>query len=60
VQDYLNEKKITHFTAANFVNHYEAVNWFRGKTKIKSWKACVSTWNKSEEKQKSTYGMGAI
>ena len=32
--------------ANKFVNHYEANGWVRGKgnTKIKSWKACVRTW----------------
>lgn len=27
-----------------FVNHYEASGWMRGKTKISNWKACVRTW----------------
>jgi len=27
----------------NVWNHYESVNWFRGKTKIKKWQLCVST-----------------
>lgn len=35
-----------------FVDHYEANGWIRGKTKIKSWKACVRTWE-SEKKQES-------
>lgn len=30
-----------------FVNHYQANGWFRGKTKIKDWKACVITWEKN-------------
>jgi len=28
----------------SFINHYEANDWVRGKTKIKDWKACVRTW----------------
>lgn len=28
-----------------FVDHYEAVGWMRGKSHIKSWRACVRTWN---------------
>jgi hypothetical protein len=48
VQKYLNEKGITHFTGEQFVNHYASVNWFRGKSKIKSWKHCVGTWNKNQ------------
>ena len=27
-----------------FIDHYEANGWMRGKTKIKNWKACVRTW----------------
>jgi len=38
--------------AESFVNHYETSNWYRGKTKIKNWKACVVTWEKSNEKKK--------
>ncbi len=30
-----------------FVDHYETNGWFRGKTKIKDWKACVRTWEKN-------------
>jgi len=32
-----------------FVDHYEANGWFRGKTKIKNWQACVRTWEKSSQ-----------
>jgi len=38
--------------AENFVDHYEAANWFRGKTKIKNWKACVRTWEKGQQQNK--------
>ena len=30
-----------------FHAHYEAANWFRGKTKIANWKQCVVTWEKN-------------
>jgi len=30
--------------AEKFVAHYEASNWYRGKTKITNWKQCVITW----------------
>jgi len=33
-----------------FFNHYEANNWYRGKTKIKDWRACVRIWEKSSNK----------
>lgn len=32
-----------------FVDHYEANGWYRGKTKIKDWKACVRTWERSRK-----------
>lgn len=31
-----------------FINHYQSVNWYRGKTKISDWKACVRTWEKDK------------
>jgi len=37
-----------------FIDHYESSNWFRGKTKIKDWKACVRTWEKSSQQEKNT------
>lgn len=33
--------------AQQFVDHYESNGWFRGKTKIKDWKACVRTWEQN-------------
>lgn len=39
-----------------FINHYEANGWMRGKTKIKDWRACVRTWEKSSKKE----GLGVI
>jgi len=37
--------------AAKFHAYYTSVNWHRGKTKIKDWRACVRTW----EQQDSQY-----
>lgn len=34
----------------DFVNHYNANGWMRGKTKIKCWKSCVHTWEKNSIK----------
>ncbi len=31
-----------------FVAHYEAVGWYRGKTKIRSWKGCLDYWTRSD------------
>lgn len=36
-----------------FVDHYTANGWVRGKTKIKDWKACVRTW---EAKRRDGHG----
>ena len=31
-----------------FIDHYTANGWMRGKNKIKCWKACIRTWEKSD------------
>ena len=36
-----------------FHAYYESVKWYRGKTKIQDWKACVRTW---ESKERSAPG----
>jgi len=51
VKDYIAEKKLD-IDPERFFNHYESVNWFRGKTKIKNWKACMKTWAPTTEKPK--------
>lgn len=33
----------------NFLDHYEANGWMRGKTKIQNWKACLRTWERTAE-----------
>ncbi|MFA6067555.1 MAG: hypothetical protein WC810_03140 [Janthinobacterium sp.] len=33
-----------------FIDHYQANGWMRGKTKIKDWKACIRTWESNEKK----------
>ena len=45
VKDYCDERKNT-VQPENFIDHYSANGWVRGKTKIKDWKACVRTWEK--------------
>jgi hypothetical protein len=43
--------------AEEFVDHYTANGWVRGKTKISDWKACVRTWEKNKrEKSNGTSG----
>jgi len=48
--------------AQNFIDHYSANGWMRGKTKIKDWKACVRTWEQrsSSTPQQESFGAGAI
>lgn len=38
-----------------FIDHYQANGWMRGKNKIKDWRACVRTW----EKNRSSGSTGA-
>tara|TARA_R100001082_G_scaffold44438_1_gene23625 strand:- start:10392 stop:10928 length:537 start_codon:yes stop_codon:yes gene_type:complete len=44
---YFREKSINEpeKNATKFYNHYEASGWMRGKTKIKNWKMCISSWD---------------
>ena len=47
VINYFEEKKVLNPTvnAKIFYDHYEANGWYRGKTKIRSWRHCLSQWN---------------
>ena len=38
-----------------FIDHYEANGWFRGKTKIKDWKACARTWEAKDSAKVKTF-----
>lgn len=55
VKKYISEKSYP-VDAVSFINHYESVNWYRGKTKIKDWKACVRTWVKNTNQPRQGYG----
>jgi len=57
VTEYCNERKNA-VNPKNFIDHYETTGWMRGKNKIKDWKACVRTWEKTEEQQ--DYGSKAL
>lgn len=48
VYQYCNER-CNNVDAQNFVDHYAANGWMRGKAKIKDWKACVRTWEKNSK-----------
>lgn len=46
VRDHLKAKDYTDIDPEAFVYHYEANGWYRGKTKMKSWKAAIETWHR--------------
>lgn len=48
VKDYCLQRK-NEVDPQSFLDHYEANGWMRGKTKIKSWQACVRTWEASSK-----------
>jgi len=35
--------------AERFHDYYTSTDWFRGKTKVKDWRACVRTWEQKEQ-----------
>ena len=51
IQNYLDEKNITSFTAEKFYNFYESKDWMIGKNKMKNWKACCNNWKLRDEKE---------
>ncbi len=53
VSEYIHDKKY-HVDPENFINFYESKGWMVGKNKMKSWKACIATW----EKRNETSGQG--
>ena len=55
---YINEKTFD-IDAEKFINFYEAKGWMIGKNKMKSWKACVRTWN-TKKSETINYGAGGI
>lgn len=50
---YLNEKGIVNVDAERFVSFYESKGWMIGKNKMKSWKAAIATWSKSQSERAS-------
>jgi len=49
VKAYCLERK-NRVNAQEFLDHYEANGWKRGKTPVADWKACVRTWESKEPK----------
>lgn len=60
VRAYCLERK-NNVDPVKFVNHYEANGWYRGKNKIKDWKACVRTWeNNSAQRSEEQLNFGGL
>ena len=60
VDDYCLERN-NNIDAETFFDFYESKDWFVGKNKMKDWKACIRTWEKRQEKNKSANkGMSKI
>ena len=53
VRKYCIERK-NFINPSEFINHYEANGWMRGKNKVKDWKACVRTWEARNPKKQET------
>ena len=52
VQEYLNQKGITTFTAERFVNYYNSVGWMATPQRpIRDWKAMVKNWKSYDQKR---------
>lgn len=52
VSEYIHDKNYQ-VDAEQFINFYESKGWMVGKNKMKSWKACISTWQKRNEDKKN-------
>ena len=46
IKEYCSERK-NNVDSETFFDFYESKGWLIGKNKMKSWKACVRTWEKS-------------
>jgi hypothetical protein len=44
--------------AQKFVDHYAAIGWMIGKTKMKDWKAAVRTWEQRDLERRQEGGQG--
>ena len=50
VLDYCKERK-NNVDAETFISFYQSKGWMVGRNKMKDWKACVRTWEKSNTEQ---------
>ncbi len=53
IQEYIQERGITSFTAQDFYDKNESIGWLVGKNKtpMKDWKACIRTWESNNKKR---------
>ena len=42
------QERANQIDPAQFVDHYQANGWMRGKTKLRDWQAAVRTWERSQ------------
>jgi len=43
------DSRCNNVNAQDFIDHYTGNGWFKGKSKVKCWKSCVHTWEKSNK-----------
>lgn len=55
VKEYCLERK-NNVNPERFIDFYESKGWFVGKNKMKDWKACVRTWEKTSKNNSKTIG----
>ena len=53
IKEYCKERKNI-VDADTFFNFYESKDWYIGKNKMKNWKACIITWEKSRNNKNNT------
>ena len=53
IKEFCKERK-NNVDADTFFNFYESKDWYIGKNKMKNWKACVITWEKSRNNKNNT------
>ena len=53
VQEYCKERN-NNVDAETFISFYESKGWMVGKNKMKDWKTCVRTWERSRDNKKLT------
>lgn len=53
IKEYCKERK-NNVDSETFFDFYESKDWLIGKNKMKDWKACVRTWEKSRNNKNNT------